>query len=542
MFLKKFLTIGFVAAVFFACGDNGSSAADSDEESSSSVCEDCDGSSSSKAKSSSSIKKSSSSSAMAKSSSSFAKSSSSSKAKSSSSSSDSVNYVDPSTVVKGTMTDSRDGKVYKTVTIGTQTWMAENLNHRVTKSYCYESESSNCAKYGQLYTWAAAMDSAGTWTENGKGCGFNGFCSKTYPVRGVCPKGWHLPTDEEWETLFSAVGGSNTAGEMLKSTGGWVSDGNGTDDYSFAALPAGERDYDWNHKNEGRFAKFWSSNDEYRYTAGGMYLKYSVDSAHIAGAFNKKDAISVRCLKDEVDAVKSSSSVILPLSSSSLVDSSTVVKGTMTDERDGQTYKTVKIGSQIWMAENLNFAYIYTEVRFKIGSNFSDSSSWCYDNDPVNCAKYGRLYTWAGAIDSVNLANNDDKLFYCGYGRTCDLTGVVKGICPTGWHLPDTTEWKALFAEVGGQSSAGKILKSQTDWISSGGGTDDFGFAALPAGNRYDNGSFFYHDGEFAAFWSSTEYDRGHAYRMYLNYDADKAGVHDIGKYIGHSVRCVKDE
>ena len=541
MAFKKLFVIVFFAAVLVACGDDGSSnpVTDSDEDSSSSVCEDCDGSSSSKAKSSSSIKKSSSSSAGAKSSSSSAKSSSSS-AKSSSSS-DSVNYVDPSTVVKGTMTDSRDGKVYKTVTIGTQTWMAENLNHRVAKSYCYESESSNCAKYGQLYTWAAAMDSAGTWTENGKGCGFNGFCSKTYPVRGVCPKGWHLPTDEEWVTLFSAVGGSNTAGEMLKSTSGWDRDGNGTDDYSFAALPAGERDYDWNYKNEGRFANFWSSNDEYRYTAGGVYLKYSVDSAHIAGGFNKKDAISVRCLKDEVDAVKSSSSVVSSSSSSSLVDSSTVVKGTMTDERDGQTYKTVKIGSQIWMAENLNFAYIYTEVHFKTGSNFSDSSSWCYDNDPINCAKYGRLYTWAGAIDSVNLANNDDKLFYCGFGRTCDLTGMVKGICPTGWHLPDTTEWKALFSEVGGQSSAGKVLKSQTDWISSGGGTDDFGFAALPAGSRYANGSLFYHDGEFAAFWSSIEYDRGHAYRMYLNYDADKAGIHDIDKSIGHSVRCVKD-
>ena len=99
-----------------------------------------------------------------------------------------------------TLTDSRDGQTYKTVTIGTQTWMAENLNYETANSYCYKDSAKYCAKYGRLYTWAAAMDSAGAWSSNGKGCGDGTTCSPTYPLRGVCPSGWHLPTVDEFTT------------------------------------------------------------------------------------------------------------------------------------------------------------------------------------------------------------------------------------------------------------------------------------------------------------------------------------------------------
>ena len=105
------------------------------------------------------------------------------------------------------MTDERDGQTYKTVTIGTQTWMAENLNYESVDSYCYNDSAKYCAKYGRLYTWAAAMDSVGEWSTNGRGCGYYGDCSPTYPVRGVCPKGWHLLTKAELEMLLETVGG-----------------------------------------------------------------------------------------------------------------------------------------------------------------------------------------------------------------------------------------------------------------------------------------------------------------------------------------------
>ena len=97
--------------------------------------------------------------------------------------------------------DARDGQIYKSVKIGNQVWMAENLNYDynegTAKSYCYNDEQESCAKYGRLYTWAAAMDSAGVFGDGGKGCGFLVTCSATEPVRGVCPAGWHLPSKAE---------------------------------------------------------------------------------------------------------------------------------------------------------------------------------------------------------------------------------------------------------------------------------------------------------------------------------------------------------
>lgn len=115
------------------------------------------------------------------------------------------------------------------------------------------------------------------------------------------------------------------------------------------------------------------------------------------------------------------------------------------DERDGQIYKTVKIGEQTWMAENLNF----NPGQGGSGEN-KYNWSWCYNNEEKNCDVAGRFYTWAAAIDSVKLANDVDNPQDCGYHKTCALPVKVQGICPTGWHLPDTTEWKNLFAAVGG--------------------------------------------------------------------------------------------
>jgi uncharacterized protein (TIGR02145 family) len=209
-----------------------------------------------------------------------------------------------------TLTDYRDGHVYRTLSIGTQTWMAENLNYAYTgvpyyysgytsdsTSWCHSNAAANCTKYGRLYTWAAAMDSVGTWSANGKGCGYIKTCSPTYPVRGVCPEGWHLPTQTEWNTLFTAVGGSSTAGKMLKSTSGWYSSGNGTDAYSFSALPAGRRHDDGSYYREGDVAFFWSSTEAGSYYAYYMYLGYGNDIARL-NYNGKYYGFSVRCVKD----------------------------------------------------------------------------------------------------------------------------------------------------------------------------------------------------------------------------------------------------
>ena len=112
--------------------------------------------------------------------------------------------------------------------------------------------------------------------------------------------------------------------------------------------------------------------------------------------------------------------------------------GELLDDRDGQIYKTVKIGDQVWMAENLNF---------------KADSSCCYNSVDSNCTKYGRLYMWAAAVGKPESE--------CGYDYTCSLpSGNIQGVCPSGWHLPSTTEWETLSNAVGEQFTAGGVLKS----------------------------------------------------------------------------------
>lgn len=213
----------------------------------------------------------------------------------------------------GTLLDTRDKHTYKIVTIGTQKWMAENLNYADSINYpgmkgrnrCYNNRLDSCTKYGRLYTWAAAMDSAGAFSTNGKNCGYNKICSPTYPVRGICPEGWHLPSKTEYETLFTAVGGELTASKVLKSTTGWKSNRNGTDAYGFSALPAGEGTYDGDFCFVGSEAVFWSASEEIEYgrdnafsrLAYTMGVGYEFDTG-VIGTEAKFWLLSVRCVKD----------------------------------------------------------------------------------------------------------------------------------------------------------------------------------------------------------------------------------------------------
>lgn len=199
-------------------------------------------------------------------------------------------------VIGNSITDSRDGQKYKTVKIGSQVWMAQNLNYEMADSYCYGNNARSCTKYGRLYTWAAAMDSAGIWSTTGKGCGYGKICSPTYPVRGVCPSGWHLPTQTEWNTLFTVVGGSSVAGEKLKSTSGWYNNGNGTDGFGFSALPAGYRRY-YGFSGGNNCAGFWSASEHDSNDAYYIYLSIDNVGAYLELSL-KDNAFSVRCLKD----------------------------------------------------------------------------------------------------------------------------------------------------------------------------------------------------------------------------------------------------
>ena len=197
--------------------------------------------------------------------------------------------------------DARDGQIYKSAKIGNQVWMAEDLNYDynegTAKSYCYNDEQESCAKYGRLYTWAAAMDSAGVFGDGGKGCGYDVTCSAKEPVRGVCPESWHLPSDTEWKTLFTAVGGEDVAGTKLKSKSGWYNNGNGTDEYGFSGVPAGNRDREGLYNDAGKDARFWSSTERGSFPAYLWIFSYG-NTTVSSGYHDKFFGYSIRCIKD----------------------------------------------------------------------------------------------------------------------------------------------------------------------------------------------------------------------------------------------------
>jgi len=173
-----------------------------------------------------------------------------------------------------------------------------------------------------------------------------------------------------------------------------------------------------------------------------------------------------------------------------------------TDPRDGKVYKTVTIGTQVWMAENLAFAP-------------SSGNYWAYDNDSSNVASYGYLYDWETALN----------------------------VSPAGWHLPSDDEWTALTTYLMGDSVAGGKMKEvgTAHWISpNAGATNSSGFTALPGGSRATNGSF-YNMGEIGLFWSSSGYNASSAWIRIMG--SNDAGVYRdfVNKSPGLSVRCLKD-
>ena len=275
-------------------------------------------------------------------------------------------------------------------------------------------------------------------------------------------------------------------------------------------------------------------------------------SSSIASSSSAQKESSSSVSQSEVEGASSSaksSSSSAPSSSSATSSSSSVAVATpcktetednceydvLKDSRDGKEYKTVKIGDQWWMAENLNFEY-------KVKPAEGDSVSYGNYCNTDNCETYGRYYTWAAAMDSAGIYSDNGKNCGCN-GPNCEPIYSVKGICPDGWHLPNTSEWEALFKTVGGQSTASKVLKSASGWnntiYSSGNGTDAFGFSALSTGSRFPSGGFF-NGGSNTDFWTSIVTNNGRANHVNLP-SSENAIIRNGENDYAFSVRCVKD-
>lgn len=210
--------------------------------------------------------------------------------------------------VFGTVKDSRDGNVYKIVGIGNQTWMAQNLNYKVDSSWCYKENADSCSKYGRIYNWAAAMALPDS-------CGVVSCSTLVRPEhQGVCPAGWHVPSDLEWGTLVANVG--SRAGQKLKSTSGWVDlpnysieigpdtrgrDGlptdQGLDIYGFNILPASSRTI-WGYITTPGEATNYLIASEYSADKSITRFLHSTYDTIARRQTDKAVGSSVRCLKD----------------------------------------------------------------------------------------------------------------------------------------------------------------------------------------------------------------------------------------------------
>lgn len=327
-----------------------------------------------------------------------------------------------------TMTDERDGHVYRIVTVGTgdsaMTWMAENLNfsenttdsalaiNLKSQTSCPFGKAESCGILGRLYTWTAAMNISEGYKDSIPSA------KKIVPIRnhrGVCPAGWHVPAMSEYLSLYNRIEeklGLSKQGIALKSKTGWddsLSAGN--DIFGLSFVP-GES------VQNGFLGYVWLADVDYARTNSTtrIVLETNANYTFFNGGLADWNAY-VRCVKDK-----------------------DVVTGKFKDSRDGKYYKYAYIGNTRWMAENLNYG--------------NDSLGKCSWDDDENCSENGRYYTYEES-------------------RT---------VCPDGWRLPTENDFSELIENVGGSANAAVYLRS-TEWKGDLPGINAYGFSAKPTGS-----------------------------------------------------------
>lgn len=519
------------------------------------------------------------------------------------------------------LTDPRDGWQYPTVKIGAQCWMSRNLNAgimindaidqatqspEIIEKYCYDNEPANCDEFGGLYQWNELMQYI--IVEKGE---------------GICPEGWHIPSDFEVQVLEGFMDSTfgigspvwnllnyrgDQIGKSMKSPEGWFNDGNGTDEFGFTALPAGGR-YVSSFGTITENAIFWTSSQDNSNDPYVRFLNYGQDNIY-RNTLATNYAASLRCLKNYVNQTPippgdpypeqggMDVGIIIDLNwtcsdpndtilyysiylgdvnppplvhngdTASAYDPGVLNYNTtyywkivaydgygdsavsdvwsfstsnewlcgqaLYDNRDGQTYTTVSIGTQCWMEENLNIGE-QLDAMFAgyVPEDNGEIEKLCYEELWNNCVNgNGGLYPW------------DEMMDY-------QTTEGGQGICPTGWHVPSDAEWCTLTqfidfsvdCESQGSSGTdiGDKMKSTTGWVE-GIATNESGFNAKPAGWFYflDFDNMIYWDiGSHTNFWTSS----GSGTEAFVRgLDTGSLVFYDLWEKTHHlSVRCMKD-
>jgi len=506
------------------------------------------------------------------------------------------------------LSDTRDGQTYTTVQIGDQCWMAENLNigtridgnnnqtdNDIIEKYCYYNYEFNCDFYGGLYKWDEMM----------------GYTT-TPGVQGICPEGWHVPSDAQWTALTTYVSNqmaylcnsnTNYIAKALAAKTNWnthpgtctvgnnLNTNNAT---NFTGLPGGNRGTDGTFDYIGNLGNFWSSTEKSTTIAWARHLLYFIA---VVGRDNgtKGYGLSVRCLRDETappptynlnldvqptgagtvngagqyeagqqvnitteanagwefvnwtndDGVVSEAAnfTYTMLAEDVTLTANFVEEQTgftcgdaLVDSRDGQSYETVQIGDQCWMAENLAFL---PEVSPSSQGNNTDPYYYVYGYQGTNVAEakatanyqtYGALYNWPASLNA----------------------------CPTGWHLTTDAEWTALTTYVSNQpeylcnsntSWIAKSLAATTNWLTHSGtctvgnnlsANNATGFSGLPGGYRNTGGSFDAVSGS-GNWWSATEFSASSAWFRHMGYGDATVYRGYVTKGFGFSARCLRD-
>ena len=410
---------------------------------------------------------------------------------------------------------------------GTTIPLETTISFDVAYRYYPNGDSANVSDYGYLYNWAAVMKGASSSDANPSG------------VQGICPDGWHVPSDAEWTELTNYVssqsqymcgGDTNYIAKALASEEGWYSStdicgvGNNPDANNatgFSARPAG------NYGASGR-ALIFADVDSY-----GPWKYYGQ---------------SVRCVRNEEGSGSEGGSDNEDDDTTGTTITAQPCPGTPTvTDVDGNVYNTVQIGEQCWMRENLKTTKYANGTTIPLGTDTSSTTAYRYypDDNSANVTDYGYLYNWVAVMHGAASSNANPS--------------GVQGICPDGWHVPSSAEWDQLLGYVSSQSqsvcgssiSNAKALASETGWNSWNSSTSTncavgnnpsannaTGFSARPAGIYSGN---YYHFGHLANFWSATQYNSGKAYGRSLQ--SDKANViwGHTTKDDGYSVRCIRN-
>jgi uncharacterized protein (TIGR02145 family) len=377
----------------------------------------------------------------------------------------------------------------------------------VPGSFCYEDKEENCEKYGRLYTWTAAMKIDERFVD----VEAKEVVSKQRP-RGLCPNGWHVPTALDFYRLniyLKDIDDAVGVGTNLRTYEGWDESELallGENGFGFSALASGERDSAGVYSRLGQFAGFWTGTESDSMRAVAWTLPYD-DDDFVMDTSLKGKAFAVRCLLNPPD-------------DDEIYDSTSIY-----DKRDDNRYKTVAVGDDMWMAENLRFAA---------------PGSFCYDDKDIRCRNYGRLYPWhvAMRLPEDFIENSMDST----------IQGAVleehQGVCPEGWHIPKRDEWIRLgqFA-VKKRKGLGAALKSREGWAQGGSPANNAsGFNALPAGSRYSSDGEFAELGTSAYFWAADGGGGMGASYWYLVNSKDDFTTEEDFERTAFSLRCVKNK